>query len=59
MAATGTGDPRSSAWPRISWKSCEELICHCLDPEAGGYTVSDFPDADLSQDDLDLLLSRL
>lgn len=35
------------------------LISHCVSPEAGGYTPSDFPEADLSQDDLDRLLSRL
>jgi non-ribosomal peptide synthase protein (TIGR01720 family) len=35
------------------------LIAHCRSPEAGGYTPSDFPDADLSQEHLDLLLSKL
>jgi len=32
------------------------LIAHCQDPEAGGYTPSDFPDAELSEDDLEALL---
>ncbi len=35
------------------------LIEHCLHPQAGGYTPSDFPDADLNQDDLDNLLNKL
>ena len=30
-----------------------ELMAHCLDPHAGGFTPSDFPEAGLSQDDLD------
>ncbi|MFK7962986.1 MAG: condensation domain-containing protein [Burkholderiaceae bacterium] len=37
----------------------EALIEHCLSTGAGGYTVSDFPDADLDQDDLDNLLDSL
>lgn len=32
------------------------LIAHCQNPEAGGHTPSDFPDADLSEDDLEALL---
>ncbi|HEY9404499.1 MAG TPA: condensation domain-containing protein, partial [Pyrinomonadaceae bacterium] len=32
---------------------------HCLSPEAGGYTPSDFPEAELSQADLDNLLASL
>ena len=35
------------------------LVAHCLDPEAGGYTPSDFPDIDLDQDGLDALLGDL
>jgi microcystin synthetase protein McyA len=35
------------------------LITHCLDPHAGGYTPSDFPDAGLSQHELDDLLAQL
>ena len=34
------------------------LIEHCRAPEAGGYTPSDFANADLSQDDLDRVLGR-
>jgi len=35
------------------------LISHCLSPEAGGYTPSDFPQAKLSQKDLDLVISEI
>jgi non-ribosomal peptide synthase protein (TIGR01720 family) len=38
--------------------SLESLINHCLSAE-GGYTPSDFPDADLNQVELDELLSEL
>ena len=38
--------------------SLESLINHCLSAE-GGYTPSDFPDADLNQAELDELLSEL
>ena len=41
--------------------SCGEalrsLIAHCLDPEAGGYTPSDFPRVELSQRELDGLVA--
>ncbi|MEK7990950.1 MAG: amino acid adenylation domain-containing protein, partial [Thiotrichaceae bacterium] len=37
----------------------QTLIEHCLAPQTGGYTPSDFPDADLNQDDLDNLLDQL
>ncbi|MEK7990931.1 MAG: amino acid adenylation domain-containing protein, partial [Thiotrichaceae bacterium] len=37
----------------------QSLIEHCLHPQAGGYTPSDFPEADLNQDDLDNLLDQL
>lgn len=36
-----------------------ELISHCLSPEAGGYTPSDFPEAELDQSDLDALMREL
>jgi non-ribosomal peptide synthase protein (TIGR01720 family) len=35
------------------------LIAHCVSPEAGGYTPSDFPKAALTQEDLDELLAEL
>jgi non-ribosomal peptide synthase protein (TIGR01720 family) len=36
-----------------------DLIAHCRSPQAGGYTPSDFPEADLSQEELDQLLARV
>lgn len=35
------------------------LIAHCVDGGEGGLTPSDFPDAEVSQEDLDRLLGRL
>jgi chemotaxis regulatin CheY-phosphate phosphatase CheZ len=35
------------------------LITHCTSLENGGYTPADFPDVDLSQDELDDLLFTL
>jgi non-ribosomal peptide synthase protein (TIGR01720 family) len=35
------------------------LIRHCLSPEAGGFTPSDFPVSGLDQADLDQLLAEL
>ena len=35
------------------------LVAHCLSPEAGGYTPSDFPEAGLSQHELDALLAEI
>jgi amino acid adenylation domain-containing protein/non-ribosomal peptide synthase protein (TIGR01720 family) len=37
----------------------QSLIDHCSSPEAGGYTPSDFPDADLDQETLDRLLAQI
>ncbi|MFZ1025124.1 MAG: amino acid adenylation domain-containing protein [Limnoraphis robusta] len=36
-----------------------QLINHCLSSETGGYTPSDFPQMDFSQDELDELLTDL
>ncbi|MCG8458571.1 MAG: hypothetical protein MI919_20015, partial [Holophagales bacterium] len=36
-----------------------ELVGHCRAPTAGGYTPSDFPEAELDQDDLDRFVSML
>jgi non-ribosomal peptide synthase protein (TIGR01720 family) len=36
-----------------------KIIAHCQSPEAGGYTPSDFPDADLSQSELDDLIASM
>jgi non-ribosomal peptide synthase protein (TIGR01720 family) len=42
------------------WADClRALITHCLSPEAGGFTPSDFPYAGLSQADLDDLLTDM
>src|SRR5215468_8654157 len=35
------------------------LILHCQSPESGGYTPSDFPDAELTQEKLDEIIARL
>jgi non-ribosomal peptide synthase protein (TIGR01720 family) len=35
------------------------LIAHCLSTEAGGFTPSDFPEAELNQGDLDDLIAEL
>lgn len=40
-------------------EALRELIAHCLSPEAGGYTPSDFPEAGLSQDELDRVLAGI
>ncbi len=39
--------------------SLQSLIRHCQSPQAGGYTPSDFPDAELSQGALDTLIAHL
>jgi non-ribosomal peptide synthase protein (TIGR01720 family) len=40
-------------------ESLRSLIEHCVSPESGGYTPSDFPEAELDQDDLDEVLAAL
>jgi hypothetical protein len=37
----------------------QELIAHCQSPTAGGFTPSDFPEAELTQQELDELLAEL
>ena len=37
----------------------QALIAHCQEADAGGYTPSDFPEAQLNQEELDDLLSEL
>jgi len=37
----------------------ESLIDHCLSPDAGGFTPSDFPETGLSQEELDRLVADL
>jgi amino acid adenylation domain-containing protein/non-ribosomal peptide synthase protein (TIGR01720 family) len=51
---------RTATIERLSRQFLEELralIAHCLSPEAGGYTPSDFPLMSLSQDELDELVA--
>jgi non-ribosomal peptide synthase protein (TIGR01720 family) len=36
----------------------EELIAHCVSEEAGGFTPSDFPDAEFNQTELDELMGQ-
>jgi len=40
-------------------RALSKLIDHCKSPEAGGLTPSDFPDADLSQEELDAFVEHL
>jgi amino acid adenylation domain-containing protein/FkbH-like protein/non-ribosomal peptide synthase protein (TIGR01720 family)/FkbM family methyltransferase len=40
-------------------KVLEAIIDHCISKEAGGYTPSDFPEVDLSQETLDELLAEI
>jgi amino acid adenylation domain-containing protein/non-ribosomal peptide synthase protein (TIGR01720 family) len=35
------------------------LIAHCLSPDVGGYTPSDFPNVELEQDALDAILEQM
>jgi len=37
----------------------KELTTHCLDVNEGGFTPSDFPEANIEQDQLDALLSQI
>jgi non-ribosomal peptide synthase protein (TIGR01720 family) len=42
------------------WRDAlRELIAHCLSPDAGGYTPSDFTDVALAADELDSILEAL
>ena len=40
-------------------EALETIIAHCLTPEAGGYTPSDFPEVEFSQEALDELLAEI
>jgi len=40
-------------------EALQEMIIHCASPEAGGFTPSDFPEADLTQKELDELVAEL
>ncbi|HLG59616.1 MAG TPA: amino acid adenylation domain-containing protein, partial [Vicinamibacterales bacterium] len=39
-------------------RALEGLVAHCLSPDAGGCTPSDFPLAGLTQDELDVVVGR-
>jgi non-ribosomal peptide synthase protein (TIGR01720 family) len=39
--------------------SLQRLIDHCLSPEAGGYTPSDFPDVELNSQDVEALVLEI
>ncbi|MBC1221786.1 amino acid adenylation domain-containing protein [Nostoc sp. UCD121] len=40
-------------------EALRRLIAHCQSQEAGGYTPSDFPEAELNQTELDTLLAKI
>jgi amino acid adenylation domain-containing protein/non-ribosomal peptide synthase protein (TIGR01720 family) len=40
-------------------QALQALIAHCQSPEAGGYSPSDFPDVELSQEKLDQVLAEI
>jgi non-ribosomal peptide synthase protein (TIGR01720 family) len=47
------------ALARSFLEGLNEIIRHCLAPGAGGFTPSDFPEAELSQRDLDDLMAEI
>ncbi|WP_457565569.1 condensation domain-containing protein, partial [Caldithrix abyssi] len=44
---------------KLFTEELKALIEHCLSPEAGGYTASDFKEAGIDDEDLDALLEEL
>ncbi len=40
-------------------EALREIIAHCRSPEAVGYTPSDFPDVELSQEEIEALLAEI
>ncbi len=46
-------------WAEDYITALREVIDHCLRPESGGYTPSDFADVELAEEELDDLLSEL
>ncbi|APF18146.1 amino acid adenylation domain protein [Caldithrix abyssi DSM 13497] len=44
---------------KLFTEELKTLIEHCLSPEAGGYTASDFKEAGIDDEDLDALLEEL
>jgi non-ribosomal peptide synthase protein (TIGR01720 family) len=46
-------------WAQIYIESLKDLIRHCVSPDAGGFTPSDFPEADLDAKELEAVLMEL
>lgn len=51
--------PRIEQFAQHYLTALRSLIVHCQSSEVGGYTPSDFPDAQLDQEDLDSLIAQL
>jgi non-ribosomal peptide synthase protein (TIGR01720 family) len=43
----------------LYFENLRQLIDHCLSPQAGGFTASDFPLAGIDQNQLDKLISKV
>ena len=52
-------EAKVQAWAEIFMEELRAIIEHCLSPEAGGYTASDFQDVELDEADLDDILDEL
>lgn len=46
-------------WAQLYIESLKDLIQHCLSPEAGGFTPSDFPESNLNARELEAVLFEL
>ena len=46
-------------WAEIYIESLKDVIRHCISPDAGGFTPSDFPEADLDARELEAVLVEL
>jgi len=51
--------PTIERFAELFGEELRNIIAHCLSPEAGGYTASDFKEAGLDDEDLDALLDEL
>jgi non-ribosomal peptide synthase protein (TIGR01720 family) len=60
---TSRTDPRQKTTldktKRFFLESLQNLIAHCLSPNTGAYTPSDFPEANLNQKELDAFLGSI
>ena len=52
-------EAKVQGWAEIFMEELRAIIEHCLSPEAGGYTASDFQDVELEDSDLDDILDEL